>query len=188
MADYIEYLEQFLGETAYGWSKDAGGSDLPFQIVKYNGGPFPGTVSYTTLGLSNIPLQSPVSDKKIRHELVFVADSQFGDRNIPGILQQVANQAIQRNTAYVRGNVIGPYGVLFEGSELEALYVSIPVYFPDVFHVFDDAENGPIVQVWLLPITRREVLFVQENGWDAFEDVLERINPDLVDFARGSVV
>ncbi|NOV00032.1 suppressor of fused domain protein [Paenibacillus planticolens] len=185
MNDFLRFLERHLGTIQYGWSKDGDGNKLPFQIVKYsNGHPFSGTTTYSTLGLSNDTLISPVSGKQIRQELVFVSDSTFGDKNIPGIIQQVGLKALHNKMAYLRGDVIGPYGSLFDNSRLEALNVTVPVYFPEAFHTFFDNENTPIVMSWLVPITLEEANFVRLIGWDKFEDKLEEINPDLIDFNR----
>jgi hypothetical protein len=44
-----------------------------------------------------------------------------------------------------------------------------------------------VVFIWLVPITADEVKFVQENGWEIFEDFLEKENPDLTDIYRQSI-
>lgn len=77
---------------------------------------------------------------------------------------------------------------MFENSILEALYVSIPVYFPNSFHVYEPDDDIPIVQAWLIPITANEANFIKKNGWSKFEDILEKVDPDLIDFERSSVI
>ncbi|CAM4210760.1 hypothetical protein PAEN110709_01745 [Paenibacillus endophyticus] len=86
--------------------------------------------------------------------------------------------------AYLRGDIIGPFGTLFEGTELVALYVTTPVYFPDSFHTYDTTNDISIVQAWLVPITLNEASYVKENGWEAFEDKLEELDPDLKNYKR----
>lgn len=180
-------MESHLGEIEYGWNKDAENNILPFQVVKYTKGPFSGTVTYSTLGLSGQTLVSPVSNKPIRQELIFVSYATFGDKNIPAILQQVCLEAINNKRAYLRGDIIGPYGPMFEHSSLEALYSSIPVYFPETFYTFEVDGDLPIVQTWLFPITFNEAKLIEENGWDEFENRLEELDPDLIDFRRQSI-
>ena len=46
----------------------------------------------------------------------------------------------------------------------------------------------PIVLVWLVPITAAEAHYVNDRTWEAFEDLLEEVNPDLRDLGRASVV
>ncbi|WP_157721733.1 suppressor of fused domain protein [Tumebacillus avium] len=186
MNNYVQFLEEHLGKIQYGWSTDDKGESLPFQVVKYSGGPFSGTVTYSTLGLSNQPLRSPVSNKEIRQEIFLVTYSSFGDKNIPSILQYVGLNALRNKQAILRGDLFGPYGELFEASSLEALYVTIPVYFPDSFQTFI-SDGSSFVQSWLVPITREESDYIKKFGWDAFESELEVSDPDLVDFGRKSI-
>lgn len=188
MDKYIRFLEDHLGEIQHGWSKDYQGNALPFQIVKYTSGPYPETVTYSTLGISKEVLVSPTSKKEIRQEIVFVSYSKFGDKNIPGILQQVGLEVLESKTALLRGDVIGPYGKMFQQSNLEALYVSMPVYFPESFKTFEQDDNIPIVQTWLFPITVNEAKFINDAGWNKFEDILEDLDPDLLDFERKSIL
>ncbi|KGP90300.1 hypothetical protein N780_05985 [Pontibacillus chungwhensis BH030062] len=188
MNKFINFLENHLGEIECGWSKNEDDEELPFQVVKYGNGPFEGTVTYSTLGLSNFPFVSYMSEKEIHQELIFVADSSIGDINIPSLLQQVGLMIFQKNRALLRGDVIGPYGSLFNNSKLEALYSTMPVYFPDDFHSYSVNEDITIVMTWLIPITSKEALFVEENGWSSFEDKLEDLDPDLIDFNRESII
>lgn len=186
---FVKFLEQHLGQIQHGFTHDENGVRLPYQIVKYSEGfPLEGAVTYTTLGLSNEVLHTRQSGKEIRQELVFVAPSNYGDRNIPGILQRGASMAVSSRHAWLRGDVIGPYGTMFSDSEMEGLFVAPPVYFPDDFAVYT-AENGkPIVLAWLVPVTPSEIHFVNQHGWERFEDLLETSNPDLIDFNRRSIV
>lgn len=165
---------------------DEDGEKLPFSIVKCSGGSFLGAVTYSTLGLSNRSLESPVSNKEIKHELIFVSYETFGDKNIPSILQQVALLALKNKKIFLRGDVIGPFDPLFDGSQLEALYVTNPSYFPDSFKRYVINDETVIVQAWLIPITAREADFISLNGWSKFESLLEKVDPDLVDFNRKS--
>ena len=45
-----------------------------------------------------------------------------------------------------------------------------------------------IVLAWMIPITRAEAEFAATEGWESFEDVLARSDPDLLDMHRVSVV
>jgi hypothetical protein len=80
------------------------------------------------------------------------------------LLHQVAAETVSRGRAYLRGEVIGPRNPLFTGTELTALYVAIPVYFPDEFNSADG-----VVFAWLVPITTKEAVFVSVEGWKKFE-------------------
>lgn len=188
MSDLVHHLEAHLGAISGGWSQDSQGQKLPFQVVLFESGPIPGTRTLTTLGLSDARLSIGEAGKRVRQELVMLVRDDLGYRNLPFVLQQVALEALAKDRGYLRGEVIGPRGELIQGSALEALYVAVPVYFPDEFHVFRPAVGEPIVFAWLVPVTAQEAQFIRERGWAEFEDELEKQDPDLLDFLRVSMM
>lgn len=115
-------------------------------------------------------------------------NAEWNPKNLPAVLHQIATEAYAKDEAYLRGQCIGPRGRLIEGTAMEALYVSIPIYFPDEFHVYTPPMGEPIVLAWLVPITSAEAHYVNERTCEAFEDLLEDIKPDLRDLGRASVV
>lgn len=187
MKNLIGHLESNLGQIDAGW-KDSDGSAWAFQVVRFLGGPIANTVTYSTLGLSDAPLPSPVSAKEVRHELLFMARPTFCDRNIPAILYQVGKDAISRSRPYLRGDVIGPRGTLISGTSMEALYVSLPAYLPDTFATYNSPEGVSCIFAWLVPITSQEAEFAKTRGWEAFEDRLASVDPDLLNLGRKSII
>ena len=128
---------------------------MPFQIVACTGDTIKGVTAYVTLGLSKEPLISPNSGRVIRQELLVLSGQALGAQ-VPGILQQLALEAIEGRTAYLRGDVIGPRGALFEKGQLEAMYVTMPVYYPESLGTYIGPDGDAIVIAWLVPITRQE--------------------------------
>jgi hypothetical protein len=187
MHTLIDHFEAHLGPIETGWDTNELGERTPFLVVRFGRGPVECSITFATLGLSNTALTSPLSGKRIRHELVVVVPAGLRVSNIPGILQQVAEEALAAGRPYLRGEVIGPRGPLFEGTRMEALYVASPVYFPDSFAYFESSVLNTVVLAWLVPITANEARFVWEHGWDAFEDRLVELDPDLVDIHRDEV-
>jgi Suppressor of fused protein (SUFU) len=183
----ITHLEKYCGPIVSGWSCDPDGARMPFQIVRMERGPIAETITHSTLGLGKIPLKSRSSQKVIRQELVMLSRSTATPQNLPALLQQLGTKALQREYAYLRGDVIGPRGHLLSNSTVTALYVSVPVYFPEEFANVE-AEDGTVIFAWLVPITDQEARFVSETGWDEFEAKLEQEDPDLLDFRRHSLV
>ena len=70
------------------------------------------------------------------------------------------------------------------GSRLEALYVTGPVYLPNEFGSFDLDDDRRGVIGWLVPLTAREAHFARKHGRRAFEQQLERQDPDLLSHDR----
>jgi len=186
MAELVEHLERYLGPIQEGWSIDADGLKLPFQVVRFDQGSGSGTISFSTLGLSRHALPSPASRQLIRHELLLLAPDSLRAGPIPSLLQQVALETLASGRALLRGDVLGPRGPLVPGSSMEAFYVGMPVYFPDEFATCE-VEGESVVIAWLIPISRSEAAFVTEHGWPAFEERLVATDPDLTDVDRPSL-
>lgn len=173
-----------MGLIDVGWKFHVEGETQAFQVARFRDTPVRGAVTFCTLGLSRFDTHAPVAPgKRIQHELIMSVPATLAEGPVPALLDQVAQQAIASGHAWLRGDVIGPAGPLFDGSSLEALYVCNPVYFPDSFFVYSSPE-GDIVLAWLVPISSREAAFVRSVGWKAFEDHLARENPDLIDVWR----
>jgi Suppressor of fused protein (SUFU) len=187
MSHLIGHLESELGRIEAGW-RDSGGTKWPFYVLRFRGGPIDDCVTYCTLGISEIPLKSPMSDKLIRHELFMMARPVFCDRNIPALLHQVGMEAIASGRARLRGELIGPRGTLVHGAGMAALYVTSPVYHPDSFACYSPPGNAARVIAWLVPITLAEALYVKAEGWESFELKLSEVDPDLLDLNRPSIV
>ena len=181
-----EHLEAQLGPIDSGWSRNAGGENMPFQVVRFRDVPFENCDTYTTLGLSNFALSSPSSGKEIRLELLMLSrpDSQQG---IPGLLQQASLESISTGTACLRGDVVGPRTRLWPHSSMSALYVTAPAYFPDAFASCRTRTLGDIIFAWLVPISANEASLAAALGWSAFEDRLEAQDPDLLDPLRPDI-
>lgn len=186
MNNIASHLESYLGRIDAGW-KDSDGTVWPFYVLRFLGGPILDVVTYSTLGLSDITLPSPVSSKLIRHELVFMVRASLAHRAVPGLLHQVASEAIRSNRPYLRGDVIGPRGILFPGTQMEALYVSPPVYLPDAFAAFESQHGISCAIAWLVPITSDEAKLVSKRGWPFFEEQLCAQDPDLLDINRPGI-
>lgn len=182
----VEHFERVLGPIHTGWSADPDGAEMPFQVVRFAGGSDADSVGYATLGLSRHPLSSVTSGRLIRQELLMLAPEALAPDRVVSLLLQVGSMALGTGRALLRGNVIGPAGALVPGSDLTALYVTMPVYFPDEFATFR-SDDGDVVVAWLVPITTHEADFVARYGWDSFEDKLADQDPDLVDFQRSGM-
>jgi len=117
-----------------------------------------------------------------------LTEADYNSGGIPSILEQLGEEALAKNTAYLRGEVISRRGELLRGSKMDAIYITSPSYFPEGFHKVIVEALGAVIFAWLIPIYASEVKFIEEKGWGYFEDRLVESNPDLLDFARPAVV
>lgn len=74
-----------------------------------------------------------------------------------------------------------------EGAVADHLLVSLPYpYGPSLEHC--DALGRHVQVLWLVPITEAEARHVCERGLEAFEQLLERSDADVISLARRSLV
>lgn len=122
-----------------------------------------------------------------RLELLCCSLDQPPSWEIVELMAVVGRDVVASHAAMARGQVLGPAGPLVTGSELEAFYCSLPMFWPDDFAQFDGMDPTVTI-VWLVPISRAEASYVRDRGWDAFEDLLVEHEPDLRDWHWPSIV
>ncbi len=186
--ELIQHLETYCGALERARDTDPEGKQLPFQIAQFAGGPFRGAKTLSTIGLSNLALEAKGTlPGAVRQELIMLYRVEHGMRELPVLLQQVALEYARSRQALLRGTVIGPRGTLISGYPFVSFYTAAPVYFPEEFAKCM-TRSGPVFLAWLVPITADETELIQTKGWSAFEDELEKVNPDLIDLDRVSIV
>lgn len=184
--DFVEHFEAALGPMDRGWSKAQPGESPPFQVVRFLDAPMSGAVTFATLGLHRNPLATG-GGKTIRLELIFTCYERFDDDQVASLLYAVGKQMLDEQKPLLRGAVLGPAGPLLPSSSLTALYVAIPVVFPDALRQWSGS-HPPTVLAWLVPISAAEADFVRQDGWSAFENLLVSEDPDLFDLRRPGLV
>ena len=178
----IEHLERYLGPIQAGAQLGEG-----VQGVQFRECPSAGSSSFMILGLSDHVFKQ-ASGQGIRIEFVIACGNEFVESLNPlSILADVSDRIASTHVAPARGTVLGPAGRFSPQFQMEALYCCNPVYFDAGFAEFSGFPE-PLVIIWLVPITPEEALYVQESGWDAFEDLLQSADPDLLDLERPALV
>jgi suppressor of fused protein SUFU len=176
----LEHLEQNLGEIAGSWDTDPDGLELPFQIVHYAGGRGPeGTEIFSTLGLSDYEL----GEHGARIELLMIAPAGQTAGSVPPILHHAGRLPIDADDVPQLGDTYVGVEELGEVSPMDALYVGRPLYQPAGFNPFDNGE-ARVVFWWLIPIFDVEAAFVEEHGWEVFEQLMWDLDVDPTDFTR----
>lgn len=180
-----KHIQQTLGPILKEWEERVDGSLVPFAIAQLDEQPASHASCFVTMGLSDAELRFP-SGKPTRQELVFACHRAHASKNVQGLLAAVALERTESGRAFARGDVEGPAGFLFPTTSLQALYASLPSYFPDPFS--KDTRTTPSTHfMWMIPITAAEASFVAREGWSAFEDELVKQDPDLLDLNRKEI-
>ena len=134
--------------------------------------PVAGVSTYCTLGMSDHVLVD-ADGAACRHELMTVAYDTFAADDLASFLVSLADSIVNKHVALHRGEVLGPCDPIVPFAHVRAVYMSLPVIFPDEFmrptHPMDPATSI----VWALPITAEEAEFVRSYGWSEFEAALE---------------
>ncbi|WP_407316045.1 suppressor of fused domain protein [Pseudomonas sp. nanlin1] len=152
------------------------------QIALFPDQPFEGAISYVTLGLSHHPLRMP-DGRDIRQEIIFCSWNDANPEHISSSILTFCEFMLSKHQPLLRGDVVGPSVPIFAGTMMNSVYAAIPVIFPDDLHLLGETEP-PTVLVWLIPLYETESAFVKQQGWRAFEQLMESKNPDLLDFNR----
>jgi hypothetical protein len=92
-----------------------------------------------------------------------------------------------RGKAVLRGEVIPLSSEIAKRIGFEAVYCAIPVFFDDGFATYGESSPSTVI-VWALPIYQREVDYIEKNGWEAFENLLEEKDPDLCALDRTPII
>jgi hypothetical protein len=183
----ISHLESRLGRIKSGWSGTPDGRPVPFSVVYLQQGQFDGVTSYATIGLSNHPLVAKGSGKAIHAELVLCVRSEVPEGNpYAAALQQIGLAMIRNDRPLLRGDTV-PMN-LGPDHTMDGFYVTAPVYFDDDFAVAPLEDGRRAVIVWLVPVGKRELDFIDVNGWSKFEEKLIEVDPDLFDMRRAEIV
>jgi len=162
------------------------GEQAAFAVATFRDQPVEGAFTLVTIGLSERPFRGP-SGEAVRQELLVCAWDRFFGEALYQTLFSMAH--LLRES----GETANP-GTVYElpqpmGTEVpwRHLFLYPPGYHPDELQPIR-LDRGEVEVCWLIPVTPEETDFVEREGPEAFDDLLERTDPDLMDLARGSVV
>jgi hypothetical protein len=188
IAGLVEHLERELGRIARGWQEDQDGAPMPFQVVEFEPGRIDDAIIYSTLGLSDFVLDSPISDDRFRVELLMIVPTTRRGDAVPGLLLELGRTVAERREVPMIGDLFRNVGPLRDVASMDTLYVGRPLYFPADFAGFRSGDIGVSI-AWLVPVSRAEAALVDEQGWEVFEQLMyDREDMDPVDFDRPSML
>lgn len=177
------FLEESLGSPAAvdesGVSATAG---RRIDVLRYDDQPFEGTSTFVTRGIADEPLRR-FDEGDTRQEFLLCGEATF---DAARVLRWAAEQTLDSGFGLMRGAVLSMDEPIVPGSRLVALYATYPVYHEENLAAWRGSEP-PTAIVWLVPVTYAEAKYVEKNGWEVFEEMLEKKDPDLVDFMRHGV-
>jgi len=181
----VRHLERHLGPVAGEWDTDPDGNELPFSIVHFapvaEGQAPPGTEVFMTLGLSDYEL----GEHGARIELMMIAPTGMTAGTVPPILHHAGVMPIDADAPPELGDIYTEVDGMREVSPMDTLYVGRPLYQKREFSPFDNGFERVHV-LWLIPVHDDEAAFVEDEGWQAFEQLMWDLDVDPTDYVRDS--
>jgi hypothetical protein len=182
------YLEKHLGTEVLrstAKSNDTG-QVLDVSLSLFNHQPATDAFTLASTGMSNKIFKQP-DGISIRHELLFCAYNQFRSDKIYENLFDVIAYQLEQDESVCAGELFDCEAPIMPNSPLEAFLFYSPIYFKEALYLFE-AIKPPVAFVWAIPIHRKELTFIANEGADAFDDLLEKYDPDLLDLNRAAIV
>ena len=180
----INHVETYLGEIDSAWKPDS--TFYGISVSRFLNQPADSMSTYVTFGLSHHKLLL-TGNKEVCQELMLTTLNNIPGDEIASFLLRISDLVLSKHEGLLRGQVIGPGKPLFSGSSMNAVYASIPVIFDEGLATFKGSSPATVM-VWLIPIYSNEAIYIDQHGWESFEDALESKDPDLWDVERKSVV
>ena len=171
----IGHIERNLGTIIGSWKLP---EEDGLQVLKFQHRPFEGVDTYCSLGMSNNVLTLN-NGRDIRQEFIFSVDSKkYKEEEVASFLLTCCQGIKRSGVGVLRGELIGPGESVIPDVKSNSLYCSIPVFFQDSFNVYH-SDSDSVVFVWLLPLTNSDFNYVNNSGWNDFEDKLEEVDLDM---------
>lgn len=162
------------------------GTAAAFRVITFPDQPVEGAFTLVTVGLSDRPLRGP-SGEAVRQELLVCAwDSFYGDA-LYQVLFSMAHLIREGGETADPGTVLELPQPIATAVPWRHLFLFVPGYHPEKLQPISLGENEVEI-CWLIPVTPEESALIEKEGPEAFDDLLDRADPDLMDFGRGSVV
>jgi Suppressor of fused protein (SUFU) len=176
----VSHIERHIGRIEEMRQLSGAEFDLRAGIIPQM--PEPDLNTYVTVGVSNHILRWG-EGKVIRQELVVVANSSHSKYEMISFLLSLGEFITTAHRALLQGAVVGPSAPVIPNAKTNAVHATTPTIFPDEFAILKDGEV-PVLFVLIIPILAGEAVFIQQEGWEKFEEVLESPQQDIFDLSR----
>lgn len=172
---YEKYLGDFVDVHQYG-REDTN----TIQFLEYRN-VFEGCITYMTLGLSNY---ADVIQQNC--EIALVVDDCYGLSVdlLANVLFYIIDQAMQFGAGVHIGGLQNVSNQFVKKTKKNAIYFTYPTIFPSEFANIDEI-GGAIYMAFF--ISQEEYSFIEEQGAERFEDLLENCSCDVFDVKRKSM-
>ena len=166
----------------------SGEDSLALDVAIIEDFPEEGIRTFSTIGMSDVAFTDE-EGKAYEFRMEIVASDDLDNEVIPDILFEVYAHAKENSDwictpGSVLENVIEPWR---PDSDMKHAYFTSSFFVQELneVRVFD---NTKVIWVMLIPISDKELEYLDENGNDAFETMLEDAEANILDIDRESVL
>lgn len=147
--------------------------------------PYEGVTSYSTIGLSDYSIGYSVDEKPLRIEIVGASATIF--EFFPNIVSTCAFNIINTKLPIAHGEIFkGVVRMYYPNSEMEHVLFTSPFLWEKLNSI--DFLDKKVTWLLAVPISKKELLFAEEEGTEALEDLFEKKDIDIFDIRRNSVL
>lgn len=178
----VQHLDEILGvqEDQRIWSFKEDG----FWVLEYTNTPTKHANTYLSTGLGRHVLGQN-SGTPIRQELLMTVWEEYSSFDPAEKVASLSFDLLERHIPIPNHQVIPWHGGIFGGLKFSALYCTGARHMAEEMEVIEGDPN--LVFVWLIPIYPSEQEFCKEMGWQAFEDKINKQQPDFFNLERPTV-
>ena len=147
--------------------------------------PYEGVTSYSTIGLSDYSIGYSVDEKPLRIEIVGASATLF--EFFPNIVSTCAFNIINTKLPIAHGEIFkGVVRMYYPNSEMEHVLFTSPFLWEKLNSI--DFLDKKVTWLLAVPISKKELLFAEEEGTEALVDLFEKKDIDIFDIRRNSVL
>ena len=146
--------------------------------------PFDGITSYSTIGLSDYSIRYSVEEKPLRIEIVGASASMY--EFFPNILTTCAFNIINTKFSISHGKIFKDVvRMYYPDNEMEHVLFSSPFLWENINTI--DFPNKKVTWLLAVPISTKELLFAEQEGTEALEELFEQKDIDIFNINRNSI-
>lgn len=155
------------------------------DILSTKDRPYEGVTSYSTIGLSDYSIGYSIDEKPLRIEIVGASATIF--EFFPNIVSTCAFNIINTKFPITHGEIYKEVvKMYYPDSEMEHVLFTSPFLWEKLISL--DFIDKKVTWLLTVPISTKELLFVEKEGAEALEDLFEKKDIDIFDIRRNSVL
>lgn len=145
-----------------------------------------GINTYSTIGLSKYPIDLICEDgREIRVEYIGMCNSDFHE--FSNIVASCAFNIIKDNYICKPGMVaVDAIADYCDELEMKHIYYTVPIFWENLQGI--EYDNKIINWLYVVPISDKELEYINEYGDEKFEELLEEKNINVFDIYRKSIL